>query len=146
MSRIYDYGSFSSNKSKFSDSRNKFGFEMSLVDIDIIGRPKEFKDIEDVKVFIDYSTEVISNKRGLEGVNFSIDCIELVMTIENTSGKKEEIDFDLIPGKTIDYGQVKHYTNDFPIPSYPERIEINMNGFTDPRRFDVIVYFGTNYP
>jgi hypothetical protein len=58
---------------------------------------------------------------------------------------EDEIDFDLIPGKTIDYGQVKYMVNDFPIPSYPERIEINMNGFTDPTRFDVMVYFGTNY-
>jgi len=64
MSRIYDYGSFSSNKSKFSDTRNKFGYEMSLVDIDIIGKPKEFRDITEAKVFIEYSTEILSNKRS----------------------------------------------------------------------------------
>jgi len=145
MPRIYDYGSFSNNKSKFSDTQNKFGCEMSFVDIDITGKPKEFRDIMDVKVFIEYSTELLSNKRGLEGVNFSVDSIELVMKVETSIGKEDEIDFDLIPGKTIDYGQVKYAVNEFPIPSYPERIEINMNGFTDPTRFDVMVYFGTNY-
>ncbi len=98
----------------------------------------------DVKVFIEYSTNVVSNKRGLERVDFSVDCIELIMDIENSVGKNEEIDFDLIPGKTIDYGQVKYTINEFPIPSYPQRIEINMNGFTDPTRFDVMVYFGNN--
>jgi hypothetical protein len=144
MSRIYDYGAFSNNKSKFSDSGNKFGYEMSFVDIDISGKPKEFRDIIDVKVFIEYSTNVVSNKRGLERVDFSVDCIELIMDIENSVGKNEEIDFDLIPGKTIDYGQVKYTINEFPIPSYPQRIEINMNGFTDPTRFDVMVYFGNN--
>lgn len=145
MPRIYDYGSFSDNKSKFSDTRNKFGYEMSFVDVDITGKPKEFRDITDSKVFIEYSTEILSNKKGIEGINFSVDSIELVMSIETSTGKEDEIDFDLIPGKTIDYGQVKYTVNEFPIPSYPERIEINMNGFTDPTRFDVMVYFGTNY-
>ena len=89
MSRIYDYGSFSNNKSKFSDTQNKFGFEMSFVDIDITGKPKEFRDIMDVKVYIEYSTEVLSNKRGLEGVNFSVDSIELVMKVETSTGKED---------------------------------------------------------
>jgi hypothetical protein len=144
MPRVYDYGSFSDNKSKFSDTRNKFGYDMSFVDIDISGKPKEFRDINEAKVFIEYSTDIVSNKKGIEGINFSVNSIELVMNIETSTGKEDEIDFDLIPGKTIDYGQVKHTVNDFPIPSYPERIEINMNGFTDPSRFDIMVYFGTN--
>ena len=144
MPKIYDYGSFSDNKSKFSDTRNKFGCEMSFVDIDITGKPKEFRDINDVKVFIEYSTEILSNKRGIEGINFSVNSIELIMDIETSLGKQDEIDFDLIPGKTIDYGQVKYSVNDFVIPSYPTNIQINMNGFTDPARFDVMVYFGTN--
>jgi hypothetical protein len=145
MSRIYDYGSFSNNKSSFSDTRNKFGSSISLIDIDITGKPKEFIDINDVKVFLEYSTSIRSNKRGLEGVDFMIDSIELVMKVETANGNEDEIDFDLIPGKTIDYGQVKYTVNDFPIPSYPENIEINMNGFTDPSKFDVMVYFGTNH-
>jgi hypothetical protein len=145
MTRIYDYGSFSNNKSSFSDSKNKFGSEISFIDIDIIGKPKEFIDISDAKVFLEYSTNIRSNKRGLEGVDFMIDSIELILKVETPKGIEEEIDFDLIPGKTIDYGQVKYTVNDFPIPSYPSSIEINMNGFTDPSKFDVMVYFGTNY-
>ena len=144
MPRIYDYGSFSSQKSSFSDSRNNFGTEISFVDIDITGKPKEFREILDCRVFVEYSTNIRSNKRGLEGIDFSVESIELVMNVENSIGKEEEIDFDLVPGKTIDYGQVKHRVNDFSIPSYPEKIEINMNGFTDPRRFDVMIYFGQN--
>jgi len=144
MTRIYDYGSFSNNKSKFSDIRNKFGKEISFVDIDIEGRPKEFRDISDVKVFVEYSANIISNKEGIERIDFSIDSIELVMKVETIKGQ-DEIDFDLVPGKTIDYGQVKYTVNDFPLPTYPERMEINMNGFADPTRFDVMVYFGTNY-
>lgn len=144
MPRIYDYGSFSSKKSSFSDSRNKFGYEVPFIDVDVTGRPKEYRDIKDLKVFIEYSTNIRSNKMGLEGVDFSIESIELVMDVETSSGSSEEIDFDLIPGKTIDYGQVNHRINDLPIPSYPQKVEINMNGFTDPRRFDVMVYFGRN--
>jgi hypothetical protein len=144
MPRIYDYGSFSSNNSKFSDARNKFGKEISFVDIDIEGKPKEFRDINDVKVFVEYSTNIVSNKEGIERIDFSVDSIELVMKVETLKGE-DEIDFDLVPGKTIDYGQIKYTINDFPLPSYPERVEINMNGFMDPTRFDVMVYFGTNY-
>jgi hypothetical protein len=144
MPRIYDYGSFSNNKSQFSDTRNKFGKEISFVDIDIEGKPKDFRDINDVKVFVEYSTNIISNKEGIERIDFSVDSIELVMKVETVKGE-DEIDFDLVPGKTIDYGQVKYTINDFPLPSYPERVEINMNGFTDPTRFDVMIYFGTNY-
>lgn len=144
MPRIYDYGSFSSKKSSFSDTRNKFGYEVPFVDIDIIGKPKEYKEVLDSKVFIEYSTNIRSNKKGLEGIDFSIESIELIMNVETNSGSSEEIDFDLVPGKTIDYGQVNYRVNEFPIPSYPERVEINMNGFTDPTRFDVLVYFGTN--
>jgi hypothetical protein len=54
MPRIYDYGSFSSKKSSFSDSKNSFGSEISFVDIDITGKPKEFRDILDCKIFVEY--------------------------------------------------------------------------------------------
>jgi hypothetical protein len=60
----------------------------------------------------------------------------------NDSSK--EFDIDLIPGKTIDYSQIKAEREEVIIPTYPSRIEINMNKSTEPRNFDVTVYFGTD--
>lgn len=147
MSKIYDYTAFSENNSngkKIGGGINdySFGWELKYVDIDLYDRPEEYEEINDCKAFIEYSVDLIVKKGGIDGITFSLNSIELEFEVDDYPNGIKEFDIDLIPGKTIDYSQLKNEVSDSPIPTYPEKLEINMNKSTDPRNFDITVYFG----
>ena len=142
MSRIYDYNSFSSNKSGSNRGEYNFGMEMRYVDIDILNRPDEYDSISDAKAFVEYSLKMDVRKEGIDNINFSLNSVELEFRVDDYPNPDKEFDIDLIPGRTIDIGQMKADTGEALIPTYPTKLRINMNGSTDPKKYDVEVYFG----
>ena len=145
MARIYDYNSFQDGNKGANPNDFKFGDEIKYINIDIYNKPEEYEDITDAKVYVEYSTRFIFKKSGIDDIIFSIDSIELEFQVDDyPNDESKEFDIELIPGKTIDYSQLKAEKEEIIIPSYPDRIEINMNKSTEPRNFQVTVYFGSS--
>jgi hypothetical protein len=145
MSRIYDYTAFSDNSKKGANSNDySFGIDMKYIDIDIFDRPEEYEDISDAKAFIEYSIDLIVKKGGIDGMIFNVNSIEIEFEVDDYPNEAKEFDIDLIPGKTVDYSQIKTEVLESPIPTYPDKLEINMNKSTDPKNFDITVYFGND--
>lgn len=145
MSRIYDYNAFSSsNKSGQQRGDYNFGAELKYIDIDIHNRPEEYAELEDAKAFIEYSVNIGIKKEGIASLDFTINSVELEFTVSDYPNPVKEFDIDLIPGKTIDIGQVLEERESSLIPTYPTKLNIDMNGSTDPKKFNVTVYFGTD--
>lgn len=145
MARIYDYNSFQDGNKGANPNDFKFGDEIKYINIDIYNKPEEYEDITDAKVYVEYSTRFIFKKSGIDDIIFSIDSVELEFQVDDyPNDEPKEFDIELIPGKTIDYSQLKAEREEIIIPSYPDRIEINMNKSTEPRNFQVTVYFGSS--
>ncbi len=145
MARIYDYNSFQDGNKGANQNDFKFGDEIKYINIDIHNTPEEYDDITNAKVYVEYSVRFIFKKGGIEDLIFSVDSVELEFEVDDyPNDYPKEFDIELIPGKTIDYSQLKAEQGEVIIPTYPERIEINMNKSTEPRNFDVTVYFGTD--
>jgi hypothetical protein len=144
MARIYDYNAFSDNRSGGGNNDYSFGCEMKYVDIDIFGRPEEYENLSDAKAFIEYSVDLIIKRAGIDSLIFKVNSIEFEFEIDDYPNGTKEFDIDLIPGKTIDFSQIKTETQDNSIPTYPDKLEINMNKSTDPKNFDISVYFGND--
>jgi hypothetical protein len=142
MAKIYDYAAFSGNSKGTKYNDYSFGVELKYIDIDIYDRPEEYSDISDAKVFIDYSVDLVVNKYGIEGMRFSVSSVELEFMVDDHPNEDKEFDIDLIPGKTIDFSQLKIETKEILIPSYPTNISINMRKSTDPKNFEITVEFG----
>ena len=145
MSRIYDYTAFSSKAKKGSSQGDySFGLELKYIDIDIFDRPEEYADLDDAKAFLEYSIDVIVKKAGIDSFVFTVSSIELEFSVDDSPNDTREFDMDLIPGKTISYDQIKIEELDSVIPSYPSKLEINMNKSTDPKKYQITVYFGND--
>jgi hypothetical protein len=117
---------------------------MRYVDIDLFDRPEEWADLDDCKAFIEYSIDINVKKSGIEGLTFRINSVELEFTVDDYPNSSKEFDFDLIPGKTIDYSQLNENPLDYVIPSYPSNLEINMNKSQEPSKWKIKVNFGTD--
>lgn len=139
MGRIYDYDSYSSKKNKFFNTQMSFSKEFAYVDIEILNKPKELLDYEDVECEIDYQVSVRSNETGVEGFDFNVSLIELEL---KKSGTDDEIEFDLNPGKNFPSSSLNYVKGQSLIPSDPTRILIDMNNSTMPKDFFVEVTFG----
>jgi hypothetical protein len=145
MSRIYDYTAFSGNSKKGGNSNDySFGIDMKYVDIDIFGKPEEYEELSDCKAFIEYSVDLIVKRGGIDSLIFNVNSIEFEFEVDDYPNGTKEFDIDLIPGKTIDYSQIKTEVRDSAIPTYPDKLEINMNKSMDPKNFDITVYFGND--
>lgn len=145
MARIYDYNSFQDGNKGANPNDFKFGDEIKYINIDIYNKPEEYEDITDAKVYVEYSTRFIFKKGGIDDIIFSVDSVELEFEVDDyPNDEPKEFDIDLIPGKTIDFSQLRAEKEEIVIPSYPDRIEINMNKSTEPRNFEVTVYFGSS--
>jgi hypothetical protein len=142
MALIYDYSAFSNQKKVANSNQYTFGVKMEATDIDIHNRPEEFENITDRKAFVDYSVNIDVSKSGIEGISFVINSIEIELEVDDYPNDTKEIDFDIIPGKTLDFNQVSAIAKDNVIPSYPSGLEIDMGKSTDTREYKVTVYFG----
>jgi hypothetical protein len=147
MSRIYDYGAFTYAKKEGPRGEYSFGTGIEYIDIDIHNRPKEYQDIINSKAFVEYSVNLDITKKGISDVTFSIKNVELEFSVDDHPNPTKDFDIDLIPGRTIDIGQMHVEYKEYKIPTYPSKLEIDMNASTDPKKFDVTIHFGsdTNY-
>lgn len=146
MSRIYDYTTFSSKGKKGTPMGDySFGIELKYIDIDIHNRPEEYEDLDDSKAFIEYSVNVDVNKSGIEGLDFSVSAIELEFKVDDYPNDYKEFDMDFIPGKTVSFDQISIEKMDSLIPTYPSKLEVNMNKSTDIKKYEITVYFGNDY-
>ena len=145
MSRIYDYTAFSSKAKKgASQGDYSFGVEMKYIEIDLYNRPEEYSDLDDAKAFVEYSVDVIVKRAGIDSFIFNVNSIELEFSVDDYPNDRKEFDIDLIPGKTIGYDQIKVEELDSIIPTYPSKLDINMNKSTDPKKFIITVSFGND--
>jgi len=145
VGRIYDYSAYSASKKGGSRGDYSFGMEMKYMEIDIHNRPEEYSDIDDSKAFIEYSLDLIIKKAGIDDFIFNVDSIELEFSVDDYPNGTKEFDIDLIPGKTIDYGQITVEKLDSVIPTYPNNLSIDMNKSTDPKNFKITVSFGNDH-
>ena len=144
MGRIYDYSAFSSSKKGSSRGDYSFGMELKYIEIDLFNRPEEYSDIDDSKAFIEYSIDLIIKKAGIDDFIFNIDLIELEFSVDDYPNEPKQFDIDLIPGKTIDYSQLNVEKLASIIPTYPDKLSIDMNKSTDPKNFKITVSFGND--
>lgn len=142
MAKIYDYNLFSSKG--YSRDEYSFNFELKYLDIDIHNKPEEYQDITDADAFIEYSIDLQFKKTGIESIFFRVNSIELNLKVDDYPEPAMEYDIDLIPGKTIDSDQIEEKTLYNLIPSYPNKLEIDMNKSADPKKFKIKVYFGND--
>jgi hypothetical protein len=141
MNKIYDYLAFNDSKNPSNTGDYTFGMEVKYVDIDIHNKPEEYTDINDAKAFIQYTVNFIIKKAGIDSIDFVINSIEFEFEVDDSPNAPKEFDMDLVPGKTIDFGQIQIEKGDSCIPTYPTKLEIDMNKSTEPSNFDVIVHF-----
>ncbi len=144
MGRIYDYSAFSSSKKGSSRGDYSFGMELKYIEIDLFNRPEEYSDIDDSKAFIEYSIDLIIKKAGIDDFIFNVDLIELEFSVDDYPNEPKQFDIDLIPGKTIDYSQLDVEKLASIIPTYPNKLSIDMNKSTDPKNFKITVSFGND--
>jgi hypothetical protein len=144
VGRIYDYSAFSSSKKGSSRGDYSFGMELKYIEIDLFNRPEEYSDIDDSKAFIEYSIDLIIKKAGIDDFIFNIDLIELEFSVDDYPNEPKQFDIDLIPGKTIDYSQLDVEKLASIIPTYPNKLSIDMNKSTDPKNFKITVSFGND--
>lgn len=146
MAKIYDYMSFS--ESKGGGIPNAYNFEVSFkyTEIDIVFQPEEYEDISDSRIHMDYSVSIMTKKSGIDQLLFYVTALEFEFEVDDYPHGVKEFDVDLIPGKTIDYSQIKIEENERLIPTYPDKIQIDMKKSTDPKTWQITVYFGSNYP
>jgi hypothetical protein len=144
MGRIYDYNAFADNKKGGNGNEYSFGCEIKYVDIDVFGKPEEYEELSNCKAFIEYSVDLIIKRAGIDSLMFKVNSIEFEFEVDDYPNGTKEFDIDLIPGKTVDYSQIKTEVHDSSVPTYPDKLEINMNKSTDPKNFDITVYFGND--
>jgi hypothetical protein len=143
MSRIYDYNQFSSKKNRIGGDYT-FGQDLKSMDIDLFNRPDDWQDLDDYKAFIEYSVDVEVKKSGIEGLMFRINMVELEFTVDDYPNESKEFDFDLVPGKNIDFSQLEANPLEYVIPTYPSNLTIDMNKSTEPIKWKITVSFGND--
>ena len=143
MSRIYDYNQFSSKKNRIGGDYT-FGQDLKSMDIDLYNRPDDWQDLDDYKAFVEYSVDVEVRKSGIEGLMFRINMIELEFTVDDYPNESKEFDFDLVPGKNIDFSQLEANPLEYVIPTYPSNLTIDMNKSTEPIKWKITVSFGND--
>jgi hypothetical protein len=141
MSRIYDYNQFSSKKNRIGGDFT-FGQKLLYTEIDLFNRPEEWSDLDDKKAFVEYSVDIEVRKSGIAGLQFRINLIELEFSVDDDPNPHKEFDFDLVPGKNVDFSQLEDDPKDFVIPTYPSNLEIDMNKSTEPVKWKIKVSFG----
>lgn len=144
MSRVFDYNSFASKRSKSFNTNMSFTCEVMQVDIDLYNPPEELKNISTLDCEIDYEVGVISSKTGISGIDFIVKSIELIIMVDSHPDPDSEYEIDIIPGKNCQVGDIICQKGDRIVPSDPSRIEIDMCGSILPKDFKIKVTFGSD--
>ena len=142
MARIEDYNSYISGKDKNFSNENYFVSDLKYTDIIITGTPPEIRDIDDAKCEVEYEAIVARNKRGIDGIQFQILKIELEISVDDYPKEPKKFEFEIDPGVNIDPALVVPDPLDYIIPTYPNKIRIDMRKSMDVKDFKVTVEFG----
>lgn len=141
--RIQDYNQFASvNPRKNSRGEYSFSSSLGITDIVIENAPDDMGEVSDVKATIEYSVNVMANKEGIDSISFLVDLIELEVEVDNYPEGTKELDLDIAPGQNIERERIREYSLEQILPTYPSRMEVNMNRSLNVSNFVVSVYFG----
>jgi hypothetical protein len=141
--RIYDYNKFAYDNPRRSN-RGDYAFSAKLgtTDIFLTNLPDELSDISNIEAIIDYSVIVSADKEGIQKLNFLTEKIEIVVEKDKYPNDSEEIDIDIFSGQNIQPDRINSISSNCPIPSYPTRLEVDMQNSMNVENFMVDVYFG----
>jgi hypothetical protein len=144
MGRIQDYSLFSNQKKKVSSTDYSFTAELDYINVNIIGRPAEISDVDDIKCEIEYEVAIERKKGGIEDIQFKINLIELEIKVDDYPNENKEFEFDIVPGENVDFNSVQAKKMERIIPSYPSSILIDMRKSMNVGDFKIDVYFGSD--
>lgn len=142
MSRIYDYGSFSSNKNKRTSSELSFTCELDYLEVEIVNRPPEITDVDSLECEIDYQASVERSKDGIHDINFKVENIELEVKVDDYPNDQKEFEFDITPGENLPFPNLVIRKGEKLIPSAPTFVRINMMKSMNVMDFRVEILFG----
>jgi len=144
MPRIQDYVDFSVQKKKLVSSEYSFSAEIDYLDINVINRPPELSDIDDIKCEIEYDASIVRKKTGIEDINFKVKLIELEMKVDDYPNDPKEFEFDIFPGGNINENSVVIKRREKLVPSSPTMLNIDMRKSMNVSDFKIDVYFGND--
>lgn len=143
---VYDYEKFYSQNKKDQnfDTKLKFNAILENFEINTFNRPKEFKEIKDIKCDIEYRADIISSTGGITSINFIVDSIEISIKIDDYPKRDIEYEFDLIPNNNINTHNIITLKGNELLPSDPSNIEIDFNNSTNLKDFEIRITFGND--
>lgn len=142
MSRISDYSSFSSQKSKKISSEHIFTQALNFLDIELVNRPPELADVDSAECEIEYEVGIDRVKSGIVDLSFSITNIEMDLGVDDYPNEQKEFEFDIVPGENIDHTSVFCRKMEKLIPCEPTKIRIDMKKSMNTQDFKIEVFFG----
>ena len=142
MPRIDDYNTYISGKDKNFTNEHYFVCDLNYTDIIFRNNAPEMLDVDDSKCEIEYQAVVSRNKRGIDGINFQIQKIELEVKVDDYPNEPKTFEFEIEPGVNIDPSLVVVETLDYIIPTYPKEMVIDMRKSMEVKDFRVTVEFG----
>lgn len=144
MAKIYDYLSFNDKRGAGIPGAYNFEDKLKYIDIDIFNKPEEYDALNDASLHLNYSVQLHLKKSGIDMLVFTVTDMELEFEVDDYPNENKQFDVDLIPGKTIDFSQIKTEEGDHLIPSYPDKAEIDMKKSTNPMNWEITIHFGSN--
>ena len=141
MPRIYDFQSYASKKNKFFNTQMSFTKEFSYVDIEVVNKPKDLLEFNDVECEIDYQIDLKTDSSGIIGMDFNVSSVELEFK-NSEGGETEEIEFEIKPNRNFPESNITYVKSDSLVPSEPTRIHIDMNNSNKVEDFSIKVTFG----
>jgi len=142
MSRIYDYGSFSSGKNKNVSSEMTFTCELAYLDVEVVNRPPEITDVDSLELEIEYQVSIERSKDGIQDLNFKISNMEVEIKVDDYPNDQKEFEFDLAPGENIPLPNIIVRKGSKLIPAQPTFAWINMMKSMNTMDFRIEVLFG----
>ena len=142
MSRIYDYGSFSSGKSNNVSSEFTFTVELGYLDVEVVNRPPEISDVDSLEFEVEYKVSVIRSKDGIDDLDFAVDNIELEIKVDDYPNEQKEFEFDLVPGTNMPIPSVIVKKGTKLIPCAPSSARVDMRKSMNVKDFRVEILFG----
>ena len=142
MSRIHDYGSFSSKKNNRTSTELSFTSEINYLDVEVVNKPPDIIDVDDLHMEIEYQSSIERSKDGIQDINFAITNIELEIKVDDYPNDQKEFEFDMTPGENIPLQNIIIRKGSKLIPASPSFARINMMKSMNTMDFRVEIIFG----
>lgn len=144
MSRIYDYNTYSVSKNKNVSSDHTFSCELPFLDVELVNRPPELVNVDDIRCEIEYQVGVQRTKEGIQDLTFRISNIELEIQCDQYPDPPKEFEFDIVPGENINHSLILCKKGQKMVPSNPVSMTLDMKKSMNPKDFYIVVFFGEN--